>query len=420
LKAEAGTGARQPHYAIYRSTIVLLGIYAVLCSTLKSMPLWPNSQLALSFAILTIIYTIASFCEVTLAHQTRFNVAFPLLIAVLVGWGAVYAMWMVWPAMLLSCWRKKSDIVRAAFNIAQLQCSAWVAGLGFHAAGGQIGSVTIKWSLLPLLVAIIGYDVVNCLLVSGAVALERNQPFSDTARRVLWEDRKLALPFHFGMSLLSSLMFHGQGWPGLVLLCLVLFGLHYLFALPTQIERHRAASLTDGMTGLWNYRFFNEWAAGEGTEWLERRRQFAFMFADVDGLKAINDMEGHIAGDTAIRAMGSMLGSVCRRDDRVIRYAGDEFLAILPGIGRSEAVRVAKRFVSRLEAATAELPRFTVSLGIAAFPEDAASIEDLLVRADQAAYHAKRRPGNTISAALSSDRGSSHTSEFDQTCVEVI
>lgn len=110
-------------------------------------------------------------------------------------------------------------------------------------------------------------------------------------------------------------------------------------------------------------------------------------FIDVDGLKAINDSRGHAAGDRMLRAVADTLRGNLRPYDVIIRYGGDEFLCVLPGLSLAEAT---KRFTSIDTALAEHLDPGSVSVGIADFQHNE-SLHDLVGRADAALYRERGR-----------------------------
>jgi diguanylate cyclase (GGDEF)-like protein len=143
---------------------------------------------------------------------------------------------------------------------------------------------------------------------------------------------------------------------------------------------------TDGLTGLINRRSLENAARrlrAEGTP-------FAFVMADLDHFKALNDAHGHETGDRALRIFSETVRQTMRSDDLACRYGGEEFAFLLPGVDAHEAVDVIERIRGELEAATGrgDAPTFTASFGVA-HSDDAIDFEDLVARADQALFAAK-------------------------------
>ncbi|HEX2204337.1 MAG TPA: sensor domain-containing diguanylate cyclase [Longimicrobium sp.] len=145
----------------------------------------------------------------------------------------------------------------------------------------------------------------------------------------------------------------------------------------------RNLSLTDSLTGLANRRHMDvvlehAWAAAR------RGEPLAVMVLDLDGFKAINDDQGHLAGDRLLCAVAEALRCEARGADVVVRYGGDEFLVILPGGSTGGGRALAERVRARLSG------RVGVSEGIAEYHPECASPDDLIREADRALYEAKR------------------------------
>ncbi len=155
-------------------------------------------------------------------------------------------------------------------------------------------------------------------------------------------------------------------------------------------------SYTDPLTGLANRRALfvrleEEWARAQ-----RYGDELSVLMADLDHFKAVNDGHGHIAGDEVLRSVARVLLRSVRKVDAVARYGGEEFCLVLPRTGKREALRVADD-LRRAVAATAIEPlpgapalHVTLSVGVAAFPADAADVSALIARADEALYRAKR------------------------------
>lgn len=125
-------------------------------------------------------------------------------------------------------------------------------------------------------------------------------------------------------------------------------------------------------------------------------RPFAVVLLDLDGLKSINDRYGHLVGSQALCRLANIFRVHCRSIDTAARYGGDEFGLVLPETGEKEARRVAVRICSEL-ADDGQQPALSVSVGIAVYPSDGVTTEQLLRAADRDLYGMKARKGRMLS-----------------------
>jgi diguanylate cyclase (GGDEF)-like protein/PAS domain S-box-containing protein len=118
---------------------------------------------------------------------------------------------------------------------------------------------------------------------------------------------------------------------------------------------------------------------------------FAILLMDLDAFKVFNDTRGHPAGDTLLREIGAAMAGTIRATDRAYRYGGDEFAVILRGADRGRALEVADRIRAGVAGlfVPSDTPRVGVSVGIACFPTDGRTSDELLVAADRALYLVK-------------------------------
>ncbi len=172
------------------------------------------------------------------------------------------------------------------------------------------------------------------------------------------------------------------------------------------VEARHAAELRaerDALTGALNHGAFQaDLAALLGSDDAGGLpRPFALLMLDLDGFKVFNDGRGHPAGDRFLMSVARALGLAVRAEsgDRVYRYGGDEFAALLPGLGRAEARAVADRLEAAIESLGAEAPgpRVTISVGVATYPEDGRTRDELVMNADAELYleKAARRQSRT-------------------------
>ncbi len=188
---------------------------------------------------------------------------------------------------------------------------------------------------------------------------------------------------------------------------------HQLLQKQQRLERTKrmleGLALKDGLTGLYNRRYFSEQLL---REWNRARRDevpLSLFMIDIDHFKRFNDTYGHLAGDRCIRTVGEAVQRwFARGSDLVARYGGEEFVVLTTGVERrqarerAEALRQMIRQVEVEGTGRAHSPSVTVSVGLAsAIPEDGIRPEDLLAAADRALYQAKRQGRDRIAVASS-------------------
>jgi len=157
--------------------------------------------------------------------------------------------------------------------------------------------------------------------------------------------------------------------------------------------RHLVAS--DPLTGLANYRRLLDVFEAETQRSGRTGRCFALLLLDLNGLKKINDSHGHLVGSRALCRLAHVLRLQCRAVDTAARHGGDEFAIILPETDADGARNLALRVAERL-AHDGEEPPLSFSFGVAVFPRDAKTIDELLGAADRTLYEMKRDGGNTL------------------------
>lgn len=170
-----------------------------------------------------------------------------------------------------------------------------------------------------------------------------------------------------------------------------------------QSDRLAALSETDPLTRLSNRRALKRRALHELRRAERDRLPISLLFADVDGLKRINDQHGHAAGDQAIRRVAAAITATLRASDLGARWGGDEFAMVLPNTRSDAAERSAERLFAHLSEDSGGAPSpVTISVGIATFDPAHAksmSLKELEESADRALYAAKAAGRNRIVAA---------------------
>jgi len=160
-------------------------------------------------------------------------------------------------------------------------------------------------------------------------------------------------------------------------------------------------SITDGLTGLYILRYFKQRLKEELYRAERTHGQLSLMILDIDHFKRFNDTYGHPAGDTILATVAERVLNNARKVDLTARYGGDEFFILLPDTTPEEALALSDRLHQAVANEPIALPdgkvlRLTVSIGIATYPTHAASIDELIKRADEALYWIKSHGRNRI------------------------
>ncbi len=160
-------------------------------------------------------------------------------------------------------------------------------------------------------------------------------------------------------------------------------------------------SLTDDLTKLYNTRYCNQILTELIRERLPTRAKISLIFFDVDFFKLVDDNYGHLVGSETLRLIGERVKGVIREKDIAVRYGGDEYIIILPDTDKPTAAIIAERIRKVIEEKPFQAPEdrtfnVTVTLGVATFPEDALSRDDLIGRADKAMYQGKMTGRNKV------------------------
>jgi diguanylate cyclase (GGDEF)-like protein len=169
-------------------------------------------------------------------------------------------------------------------------------------------------------------------------------------------------------------------------------------------------AMTDVISGLANRRAFDEILQAEMNRASRYNQPMSLIILDLDSFKEYNDKWGHPAGDVRLWEIGDLLRANLREPDVAARYGGEEFAVILPNTSKSGAIRLAERLRQAAERSAPGLHAngepvagYTISLGVATYPDDATTVEKLLLMADNAELMAKRLGKNRVCAANSPD-----------------
>lgn len=166
-----------------------------------------------------------------------------------------------------------------------------------------------------------------------------------------------------------------------------------------------ATSIRDGLTGLFNVRYFKERLSNDIKQFARSKSPLSVVFFDVDHFKVFNDTNGHPAGDEVLRIVSKLLKSFFRGSDIIARYGGEEFVVAMPGTAFENALKKAEGF-RKLVAETKfphgekqPLGKVTVSIGVSQFPAHGNTLESVLKAADDALYEGKKASRNVVVGA---------------------
>lgn len=190
----------------------------------------------------------------------------------------------------------------------------------------------------------------------------------------------------------------------------------YTLRVHETMDALRRMAIRDDLTGLFNRRELERMLKEEWQRATRFNREFSFILFDLDHFKNVNDTYGHQVGDAVLRHVASLLAGQSRSVDRVARYGGEEFAVIQIESNREGARDAA----DRLRILLADMPcilaerglvvNVTLSAGVAAYPADAANVEELIGAADKALYVAKALGRNRVVAAGDAGRQSPEAS----------
>ncbi len=284
----------------------------------------------------------------------------------------------VWPYLLvlaavavvswLGLARPDLGAVRVAFVSFSIgiACAA-IAWYTDRYARGTLGLPYGRWLALPLLLGALVFAVRGARAVAapGTVVAELEASTSLNVGSAI-------------VFLVTGLVFH--------LSLVALVGVRLM----AKLQR---LSRSDGLTGLYNRRTIEELVHDEARRAVRNFRPFAVLMIDADHFKSINDRHGHAAGDDALRHLATVLRAQMRDVDRVGRFGGEEFVALLPGTSAAEALSAAERLrealLRRGWSWNGDACGLTVSIGVAAWRGPNDTVDELLKRADAALYRAK-------------------------------
>jgi diguanylate cyclase (GGDEF)-like protein/putative nucleotidyltransferase with HDIG domain len=256
---------------------------------------------------------------------------------------------------------------------------------------------------------LLGEGLVGQVARSGELAMVREA--SELTPRTVLPDSlsSIALPVRYAEQLLGVLYIESSDrseFPEPEILLLRTLADLFAGALHNALtfQKAREQAITDGLTGVKTHRFLMEALSAEWKRSTRAIRPFALVLMDLDRFKFVNDFYGHLEGDIILQRVGHILEQNCRRSDVVARYGGDEFVILMP----ETSVEQARQLASKLRGWVASDPlvrdkNITASFGIAGFPVDGSTPQELIKVADSSMYVSKHQGGNSVSSAEQGD-----------------
>ena len=175
-------------------------------------------------------------------------------------------------------------------------------------------------------------------------------------------------------------------------------------------ESTERESLSDPLTRLANRRLLQDILLRELRRANRSRLPVSLAFVDIDHFKRVNDTYGHKVGDEVLQQLAAIMLASVRATDVVVRYGGEEFVILLPETGRDHAAQVADKLRQAVADTVIESTsragvtlKCSISIGLAAYPIDCGSGEELILRADEALYQAKQKGRNRVAMAGAED-----------------
>jgi diguanylate cyclase (GGDEF)-like protein len=281
---------------------------------------------------------------------------------------------------------------RVAANATTMVLSGFGAALAGHLTGEQ-GVATVA-------AAALGYFLVNTALTGLGLYLADPAKATPASCLGTMDDNLLEASILCVGGLLTMVLTDEPLLSLLVILPL------YILQRSVLIKRLEELATTDQKTQLLNATTWQDGAQREISRAEREQSTFGALMIDLDHFKHINDTFGHLAGDDVLKAVAAVVKQETRAHDLVGRFGGEEFVALLPSTSKDDAIVTAERIRQRIselviptrtnEGEQVAIERRTASIGVASFPTDGSSIEEVMASADAAVYVAKDSGRNRV------------------------
>jgi diguanylate cyclase (GGDEF)-like protein len=349
-----------------------------------------SGRALISLAAMTAAATLAERFPVPINAETGGGVlsltfVFAVAAIVLFGWAAGALLLLTATAIVQLAQHR--PLQRIAFNVAVLAIVALAAGaLIAPIDGDSPGAVVARVAL-----AATANNVVNIVLISGAIALSTRQSYVPLVRTHV---QATIVPFAFMASAALMLVVLWERSPALsIALVGPLLAISMYQRSTHKALRAMRLALTDPLTGLGNHRHFHERLQRELLNAEEQDTPLTLCFVDIDDFKKINDRFGHPSGDRVLSQVAGRL----RQGGEAFRLGGDEFALLLVDHDEGTSLAAANSIVERIAGADFEhIGNVTVSAGLATFPMQGHGRDELIRLADSALYWAKEHGKNRV------------------------
>ena len=390
---------------LYVSIVIILG--AVL--TVWQLSNLDSQSLLLLLATCGLASVLQTFKIEGLTERTSYNMSWVVYGFALISFGTPGAMLVVLVAHLVEWIAHGYAWFIQSFNIASFAIAVTVAGFAYGLIGTGQDPISLLDTVAIVLSAVL-FTLLNHLMVGLAIKLARGQSLAESG--VL---DTLMLSLDFGMLCLGAagaLIWLVNPY-AIILVGLLAVLLQNVLRVPL-LQRQ---SETDPKVGLYNSRYFAKTVEKE----LDRANRFGrpltIVMADLDLLRRVNNVYGHLAGDAVLKGVARILQDSTREFDTVARFGGEEFAILMPETTAEEALTLVEAIRTRIEqsehtVATSVAPiKVTMSFGLASRNGRDISADELIHRADLATFEAKQAGRNCtrIYGSWASEAGASPT-----------
>ena len=388
------------HLSIQARTYYVTVVGGALAASAYTLTLLPTQVHGWeAFVVLTVLAAAAQLYIVESGRNQSYRTAIAFIVAGAVvlrpGFLAALVLLHYVPGWIK--YRKKWLV--QSFNIGNTTLAVLAAGAAFHAlSGANAAREPAGRYAVAGLAACAVFVAINHVLLARMIDLTSDSSMWATG---LFSFESLSTDL--GLAALGvgvAAFWSVNGW-------LIFFVLGPLLIIhrALYVPQLRELAQADVKTGLMNAKEFERTVDMEVARAERMETPFSILMVDLDHLREINNAHGHLAGDVVIRGIADVFREELRRYDVPARFGGDEFCILLPETPPAEAAQIAERIRAAVAGrafiaeGTSDPLRVTVSIGLATSPEDAVTRQELVHRADLAAYRAKAAGGNRFVAA---------------------